>query len=112
MSKTIDFDAFRSERAHETISLVVGGKTYTLPGSLPAALALDVVRINAAQEKGEEVKTEDLVDIGAAIFGGAEQFREVLTIGRVTMDDFGDFIKLILEAYTAEVAPPNPTTQA
>jgi len=113
MSRTIDFDAFRAERtAADPVTVRIGGASYDLPASLPASLALDAIRISDAQLAGEDVKEKDLVNIGTAIFGSIAKFREVLEKGHVGIDELGDLMKMILDAYTDEVAPPNLTTQA
>ena len=106
MARVIDFDAFRAEQAHEPISLIVGGRTYELPWGLPATIALDVLRLNETIAQGAEVGPEDLMRIGAALFGGDAPFREVLAGAGITMDELPDFIRLVMEAYA-----PNPETQ-
>ena len=76
------------------------------------ALALDVLRLSKEQDAGADVKPEDLMNVGSSLFGGAEMFKLVLTEGNIALDEMGDLVKMLLEAYTAEVAPPNPKTQA
>lgn len=111
MTRTVDFDAFRAEQKLEPLALKIGGKTYDLPPSLPAALALDVIRLNETMQKDEEPKVEDLLRIGAALFGGSEQFHSVLTEAGVSLEELGDLIQMVVEAYTG-TADPNPATQA
>lgn len=111
MTRTIDFDAFRSEQKADPVTLVLGGKTYEMPASLPASLALDIVRLHDGTEEEDEVKIDDLLHLGAGLFGGDEKFRGVLDAGHVTMDELPDFMKLILDFYTNAVTPPNPEAQ-
>ena len=111
MTKTIDFDAFRSEQKVEPVVLVLGGKSYEMPAALPAALALDIMRLREVSDDTSKVKPEDLLMVGAALFGGADQFRTVISEARVTMDELPDFVKFVLDAYTSAVADPNPAPQ-
>jgi hypothetical protein len=112
MRQTLDFDAFRAERKREPVMIRIGGKVYSLAPALPAALALDVVRLSKEQDAGDDVKPEDLINVGSSLFGSEEKFREMLVEGEVALDEIADIVKMLLEAYTAEVAPPNPKTQA
>lgn len=105
MSKTIDFDAFRAEQKAEPAYLTLGGKQYELPASLPAALALDLIRMQAV-DADADLRPEDVDRMGAALFGGLEKFRTILSDGAVTMDEMPELIKQVLNMY-AGVTPPN-----
>lgn len=109
MTRTVDFDAFRAEQKKEPLELLISGKTYQLPSTLPAALALDVVRLNEEMQADEDAKIEDLLRVGAAIFGGSEQFQTVLSESGVGLDELADLIKMIIEAYTGA---PDPNSEA
>jgi hypothetical protein len=108
MTRTIDFDAFRAEQKREPVELLVGGKTYQLPPTLPAALALDVVRLNEELGAGAEARTEDLLNVGAALFGGEDGFKAVLTESGIGLDELPDLIQMVVEVYTADPADPTP----
>lgn len=111
MTRTVDFDAFRAEQKAEPLELKIAGKTYQLPTSMPASLALDVIRLHESMEADQEPKVEDLLKIGAGLFGGAEKFQAVLMDAGVGLDELGDLIQMVIEAYTG--APdPSPTAQA
>jgi hypothetical protein len=111
VTRTVDFDAFRAEQKLEAFNLVIGGKTYEMPPSLPAALALDVIRLSEEMDAKAEPKIDDLMRIGAALFGGKEQFRTVLLEAGVGLDELGDLIQMVIEAYTGK-RDPNPEAQA
>ncbi len=105
MAKTIDFDAFRAEQKQEPVMLALGGRTYALPPSLPAALALDLIRMNASDPDREPTMGE-IERMGAELFGGTEHFREILREGAVTLDEMPELIEMVLNMY-AGVTPPN-----
>lgn len=101
---TIDFDAFRAERAAEPLTLRLGGKDYTLPPALPAAIALDLIRMR--KEKGDtaEVPPEEIERFARLILG--EQGEEI--IAAVSIDELGKLLIRLLEVYS----PPNPASPA
>lgn len=105
MSKVIDFDAFRAEQKKEPVILTLGGRDYSLPPSLPAALALDLIRMNA-DDSDAEFRSEDIERMGAELFGGSAKFHEVLREGAVTMDEMPELMKQVLNTY-AGVKGPN-----
>ena len=107
MTKVIDFDAFRAEQKVEPIALKLGGHTYPLPSSLPATLALDVIRKNA-DNSDEEMSPGDMVAMGEGIFGGAEQFNAILTENNVTMEELPELFKMVFSMYNGEPEAPNP----
>lgn len=110
MTRTVDFDAFRAEQKLEPLKLRIGGKERELPPSLPAALALDVIRLQEALGPDADPGVEDLMKIGAGLFGGKDAFLEVLADGGVGMTELPSLIEMIIAEYT-RVPDPNPATQ-
>lgn len=109
--RTIDFDAFRAEKKAEPLELTLGGRVFELPPSMPAPLALDVLRLHEMGPDAD-VPLEKIVALGEGIFGGEEKLREVLTLGNVTLTELPDLIKMVVEAYTASGGDdPSPTAQ-
>jgi hypothetical protein len=106
LTRVIDFDAFRSEQTAEPLELRIGGRVYNLPSSLPASLALDVIRMNA-EDATAEFKAEDLMAMGRGIFGG-ELFDTVLRDNGVTMEELPELFKMVFNAYTGAPEDPNP----
>lgn len=104
MSNVIDFDAFRAEQKQEPVELKLGGKTYHLPPSLPASLALDLIRMNM-KDSDADIKPEDVERMGAELFGGTAQFHEIIREGGVTMDEMPELMKMILNQYAGVKAP-------
>ncbi len=99
MTNVIDFDAFRAEQKAEPVRLIIGGETYALPSSLPAALALDVIRMQAnGKAEGDEVDEQYLETIGKALFGG-DLFLEVIQKHNITLSELPDLIRLVFAAY-------------
>lgn len=108
--RVVDFDAFRREQQREPLHLIIGGRTWDLPPSLPASLALDILRLQEQADGKADVQVDDLVKVGAAIFGTSEAFAEVMSAAEVGLDELPDLVRMVLEAYTG--SDPNPTAQA
>ncbi len=106
MTRVIDFDAFRAEQNAEPIELRVGGHTYQLPTSIPATLALDVIRLNA-EDSEADFKPEQLISMGRGIFGG-DLFETVLNDNGITMAELPDLFKMVFAMYSGEPDAPNP----
>lgn len=106
MSRVIDFDAFRSEQKLEPVVLRLGGREYQLPPSMPAPLALEVIRMQAEGDDFE-FKPEDVARLGAQLFGGQATLDKILVEGAVTMDELPDLIKQVFTMYSPEAPVPN-----
>lgn len=104
----IDFDAYRAEQTEEPVILRIGGEEYNLPTSLPAAVALEIVRMNAAGPEAE-VDESYLERMGRAILGG-EQFLTIIERHNITLAELPKLITMAMSAYgggEATVTPPN-----
>jgi hypothetical protein len=99
MTRVIDFDAYRAEQKKEPVELKIGGKTYELPSSLPASLALDMVRLKADMDSKAEIPPEILGKLGVGAFG-EETFRAILEEHALTLDELGKLMQDVLRAYT------------
>lgn len=101
MTRTIDFDKFRSEQQDppEPVVLRLGGKEYDLPASLPAALALDIVRLQATKGDDADFSENDVQRLGSALFGGEERFTRILADGAVTIEEMPELIQQVLAMY-------------
>lgn len=110
---TIDFDAFRAEKTNdaEPLQLKLGGKLYDLPASLPAALALDIARIQATKGDDADFDESDVRRLGAALFGGEDRFIQILSEGAVTIEEMPDLTKMVLEMYGGGSNRPNRETR-
>lgn len=111
MTRVIDFDAFRAEQKAEPIMLKLGGHTYPLPSSLPATLALDVIRKNGVDSEAE-LGPGELVTMGEGIFGGSEQFNAILSENSITMEELPELFKMVFATYNGEPEVPNPESPA
>lgn len=103
MAKLIDFDAFRAERNEDPVILKLGGKTYNLPPSMPASIAVDLIYIKATLGEENDVPLDMLDKVGRSIFGG-DLWESVLNEHRIQVDEIGDLIRMVLEAYSPEPA--------
>lgn len=101
MTRTVDFDAFRAERKDEPVLFKIGGKTYELPSSLPAAIAVDVIRLRAVEGDEAEVPLDVLETFGAAMFG-KEIWEQLKDEHRLTMSELPRLLEMVLEVYTEE----------
>lgn len=111
MSKTIDFDAFRAERAEKPIPLKIGGKSYDLPPSMPAAIAVDLIHLKIDISEKADVPVDMLDKVGRAVFG-PEIWVTVLEEHRITVDELGPLIEMVLEAYKPETPEGEADPQA
>lgn len=104
MGNTIDFDAFRAEQNQEKINLRIGGVDYPLPPSMPASLAVDLIRMRTELADEDDVPVERLDDVGRAIFG-EPLWHELLATHRVQVDELGPLIEMVLAAYSPKEDP-------
>lgn len=105
MTKVIDFDAFRAERKREPVVLRIGGVDYILASSMPASVAVDVIRLRRDIGEDEDVPLEVLDEMGRAVFGETV-WRDLLADHRLEVDELGDLLQMVLAAYT----PAKPET--
>jgi hypothetical protein len=115
----IDFDAWRAERVAaesskaEPVKVKVGGKEYPLPPTLPATVALDVIRYRRAKGDDATVPATMLMNIGESLFG-TEAFRKILDENGLDVDGMGQLIMMAFKAYDqseGEDAVPNRKTR-
>jgi hypothetical protein len=113
VTKVIDFDAFRAEQEAEPVELRVNGRTYELPASIPASLALDIIRRNP-DGSVVELDSSELATMGDKIFGGKENFSRILEDNSITMAELPELFKLVFATYNSAGASeaPNPATPA
>jgi hypothetical protein len=114
--QVIDFDAWRDERKvdpnTEGPKVKVGGKTYVLPPTIPASVALDVVRFKRAKGDDATVPANMLLNVGESLFGD-EAFAEILSDNKLDIDQMGQLIMMAFGAYDESEggdAVPNPKT--
>jgi hypothetical protein len=109
MTRTVDFDAFRAEQNKESVHFKIGDKIYELPPALPAAIAVDVIRLRAAQGDEAEVPLDVLETFGQGLFG-KEMWAQLLGEHRITMSEVPRLLEMVLEVYTED--PKVPETEA
>lgn len=107
MSRVIDFDAFRAERKEEPVTLRIGGEVFELASSLPASVAVDLIRLKKDMNEADEVPVETLDMVGNAVFG-TEVWRVLLAKHRVTVSELSDLIQMVLEAYNPKGDDKDP----
>lgn len=110
MSNVIDFDAFRAEQQAEPITLRIGGKDYELASSLPASLALDIVRMNAGSGGLDEVSEEYLETVLRSLLG--DHYSEIISENRITLKELPELIKMVFAAYGGGVEATVPNREA
>ena len=108
-SRFVDFDAARAERENEPLLLRAYGETIELPGSLPASLFLDVLRMEEDSDGDREFTSgESLALLRRILPGGV--LDGLLAREDFSTDDFEDLIRLVMDAYTGapgETPAPN-----
>lgn len=110
MSNLIDFDAFRAEQEGEPIQLKIGGVVYDLPTSMPAAVALDLIRLRKDLGEDEDVPPEALEKLATSIFGSV-LLREILDRNRLTLPEMAELLQRVFEAYNPGDPLPNRKTR-
>lgn len=103
-TRTVDFDAFRAEQKHEPVEFKIGGVVYDLPPALPAAIAVDAIRLQQTIGNDGEVPMDALDSIGKAIFGAA-LWQTLLEDHRITVKELPELITQVLGVYSGEADP-------
>jgi hypothetical protein len=99
LGKLIDFDAFRAEQQDEPVVLRIGGREYNLPPSMPAAVAVDTIRLQETMKTTDDVPVTVLDKMGKAIFGAAI-WEELLAEHRLNIAEIPELIKMAFAAYS------------
>lgn len=97
--KYIDFDEARAERQREPVVLHAYGQDFDLPGSIPADLLLQVVRMQ--QDKGDDAEMTggDALRLLEKIVP-VDVMNELLTHADFSADDLIALMYMIIGAYT------------
>lgn len=82
MGKTIHFDLFMAEAQKETIAVVIGGRTFTVPARVPAIVPLMMARAEklADQQSRNAAYTKAIFGAADALFG-EKQMNEICAMG-------------------------------
>jgi hypothetical protein len=99
MTKTVDFDSFRAEQNEEPIIFIIDKEQYFLPGSIPASLAVDVIRMQTKLEDDDEVPTEQVDSFGRSLFGPTI-WELLLRKHRITVTELSPLLERVMQAYT------------
>ena len=120
--RRVDFDAARKERNLVPLEVLVGGEVYLLPASLPAALAMEIVDLKHIQDEAaarkpalskkeqQELNTlsfEKLLELGGELFGGRDAMMELSKKHALGIDELGELLNQVFDAYNTEVLSPN-----
>jgi hypothetical protein len=98
MARLIDFDAARAERTKEPLLLRAYGQTFELPGSLPAALFLDIVALEEAKGAEAEVTFNESLGLLQRVFP-AKVLDQLLESDDFSVDDFTELAGLVVKTY-------------
>lgn len=110
-ARVIDFDKFRAESKEEPVEFIIGGKTYVLPPSLPASMAVDVLRMKANMDDDEEVPAEQMDNFGRSLFGPT-MWTELLGEHRITIDEISPLMEQVFEAYMGAPEDEGPKSES
>jgi hypothetical protein len=105
----IDFDAARAERTKEPLILRAYGQEFVLPGSMSAALFLDILRMEAERGQDAEVSVKDAIGLLRRVLPD-EVLEDLTARPDFGLDDLIALAGMVTKAYsnTAENAPGNP----
>lgn len=108
---TIDFDAFRGEQKGEPFTLKVGGKIYTLPPSLPAAVALEISRLKLGDNDDDvEVSPADAARLCESLFG-PDLLRRILNESGLGLEELPDLADRVLAGYMERAGAQAPNRE-
>lgn len=109
-ARVIDFDRFRAEQKDEPVLFLIGGEEYALPSSLPASMAVDMLRMQDVFNDPEADVPPDVMDqFGRSLFGET-MWEALLRRHRITVDEISPLMEQVFEAYTD--APKEETEES
>lgn len=97
MSKTIDFDAYRAERAKDNIILKAFGEEIELPPSPPLSNMLDIIDMNERLGGSADVPAEEARKM-LELTLGKDQFKMLVKNG-ITLEESYWLIQKMWEIY-------------
>jgi aminoglycoside phosphotransferase family enzyme len=95
----IDFDAARAERKQEPLRLRAFGQEFELPGSMPASLFLDVVRMEREQGGQSVLTTKDAIRLLSRVLP-EDVLDSLVAQPGFTLDDLIELARMVMAAYT------------
>jgi hypothetical protein len=112
MTRTINFDQFRAEQRDEPVVFIIGGEEYALPASLPASMAVDMMRMQAVFEDEDQEVPNDVMDqFGRSLFG-VSMWEDLLKKHRITVNEVSPLMERVFEVYTEAPKDETPGTPA
>jgi hypothetical protein len=99
--RVVDFDAFRAEQEKNPVFFKIGGEKYQLPDTLPASVAIGLIRWRADVGEDGEIPVEAIDTFGRAIFTEA-LWTTILDKHRLTVDEIPVLLQNVMEVYTGE----------
>lgn len=103
--RVIDFNAFRAEQKEEPVEFKIGEDTYLLPPTMPAALAVDVLELQALVGPNGDpesmIPPQKLDGFCRAIFG-SEMWVQILDKHRLTLDETPELLRQVIGAYAEQ----------
>lgn len=94
----IDFDAARAERTKEPLLLRAYGETFELPGSMPASLFLDILRIEQERDSKSKVTVKEAVGLLRRVLP-QEILDGLVARSDFEMDDLIELSGMVMRAY-------------
>ena len=109
--RTLDFDALRSEQRAEPLHLILGGKTYDLPPSIPASVVLDVIRLHLTDGDASDVPVNEAFGMLEQLFGG-DTLKTVLRESGLGLNELPDLLGKVVEQYLGSSLPNREARRA
>ena len=111
MTKTVDFDQFRQEQDAEPIEFKIGGDTYSLAPTIPAAMVLKIIRLQNEIGPDAQVTLEVFDALGRSVFG-PQQWDEILEKHHLGYQEMPELVQAVMSAYVpkADQATNAPTS--
>jgi hypothetical protein len=98
--RLIDFDAARAERVQEPLYLRAFGQEFELPAEMPAALALDIIRLQTERGDESEISLAETLNLLRRVLPKAV-LDDLTAQDDFSAEDFGELTHMVLSAYSS-----------
>lgn len=99
IDRLVDFDAARKERTKEPLILRAYGREFELPGSMSAALFLDVLRMEEERGADTEVTVADATKLLKRVLPG-DVLESLIAEPDFSLDDLIELAGMVTQAYS------------
>lgn len=110
-SRYIDFDAARAEQTQEPLLLHAYGETFELPGTMSAALFLDILRMEQDRGADSEVTFSEAVALLRRVLP-EDVLAALVERPDFSLNDMIELTGMVIKAYATGVGPQQGEAKA